>query len=87
MQLVKVNSLTATNVTNASASVTVSVTSAAAGSGTPFRIAYQIPVPAYSSLQIIDKGNFVYLTEDKSVVVTSSISGALEYVCSYEAIS
>ena len=85
--VVKVNSLTATNVTNASASVTVSVTSAAAGSGTPFRIAYQIPVPAYSSLQIIDKGNFVYLTEDKSVVVTSSISGALEYVCSYEAIS
>ena len=85
--VIKVNSLTCTNVTGSSATVTVSVNSAAAGGGTPYRLAYQIVVPAASSLQLIDKGNFVYLTEDKSIVVTSGTSAAIEYVTSYETIS
>jgi hypothetical protein len=85
--LVKVNSLTATNVTTFPASVTISVNSAASAGGTAYRIAYLIVVPAYSSLQVIDKGNFVYLTEDKSIVVTSGTSSAIEYVSSYEIIS
>jgi len=85
--LIKVNSLTATNVTTFAASVTISVNSAASAGGTAYRIAYLIVVPAYSSLQVIDKGNFVYLTEDKSIVVTSGTSSAIEYVSSYEIIS
>ena len=85
--VIKVNSLTCTNVTGSSATVTVSVNSAAAGGGTPYRLAYQIAVPAASSLQLIDKGNFVYLTEDKSIVVTSGTSAAIEYVTRYETIS
>ena len=85
--VIKINSLTCTNVTGSSATVTVSVNSAAAGAGTPYRLAYQIAVPAASSLQLIDKGNFVYLTEDKSIVVTSGTSAAIEYVTSYETIS
>jgi len=79
--------LTATNVTTFPASVTISVNSAASAGGTAYRIAYLIVVPAYSSLQVIDKGNFVYLTEDKSIVVTSGTSSAIEYVSSYEIIS
>jgi len=85
--VVKVNSLTATNVTATAASVTVSVNSAAAGGGTAYRLAYQILVPGNASLQIIDKGNFVYLTENTSIVVTSGTSGSIEYVSSYETIS
>jgi len=85
--VVKINSLTCTNVTGSSATVTVSITSSAAGAGTAYRLAYQIAIPANSSLQLIDKGNFVYLTEDKSLVVTSGTSSAVEYVTSYETIS
>jgi hypothetical protein len=85
--VVKINSLTCTNVSAGAATVTVSVTSSAAGAGTAYRLAYLISIPAASSLQLIDKGNFVYLTEDKSLVVTSGTSAAIEYITSYETIS
>ena len=85
--VIKINSLTCTNVSTGSVTVTVAVTSSAAGVGIPYRLAYQIAIPIGSSLQLIDKGNFVYLTEDKSLVVTSSITSAIEYVTSYDTIS
>jgi hypothetical protein len=85
--VIKINSLTCTNVSAGAATVTVSVTSSAAGAGTAYRLAYLISIPAASSLQLIDKGNFVYLTEDKSLVVTSGTSAAIEYITSYETIS
>jgi hypothetical protein len=74
-------------VTGNSATATVSVNSAAAGGGTAYRLAFQIPVPANASLQVIDKNTFVYLTENTSIVVTSGTSNAIEYVTSYEIIS
>lgn len=83
----KVESLTCANVTASTANVTVSVNSAAAGSGTAYRLAYQVVVPVNATLQIIDKNNPIYLTEDKSIVVTSGTGSAIEYVCSYESIS
>ena len=83
----KVESLTCANVTGSTATVTVSVNSAAAGSGTAYRLAYQVVVPVNASLQIIDKNNPIYLTEDRSIVVTSGTGSAIEYVCSYESIS
>jgi hypothetical protein len=79
--------LTCTNVTANTANVTVSVTSGASGTGTAYRLAYQIPVPGNSSLQLIDKNNFVYLVENMSIVVTSGTSSSLEYVASYETMS
>jgi hypothetical protein len=85
--ILKVQSLTCTNVTGSSAAATVSVNSAAAGGGTAFRLAFQIPVPANSSLQVIDKNNFIYLPENTSIVVTSGTGAAIEYVTSYETIS
>lgn len=85
--IIKVDSLTVSNVTGSAALVTVSINSAAAGAGTAYRIAYQMSVPANSTMQIIDKNNFVYLPENSSLVVTSGTSGALEYVSSYETIS
>lgn len=85
--ILKVESLSVANVTGSAALTTVSVNSAAAGGGTPFDLAFQISVPANSSLQVIDKNSFVYLTENTSIVVTSGTSSALEYVASYEIIS
>ena len=85
--ILKIESLTCTNVTASAAVITVSVTSAAAGSGTAYRLAYQMSVPGNASIQLIDKGNFVYMTENTSLVVTSGTSSAIEYVVSYETIS
>lgn len=85
--VLKVESLTCTNVTGSAANITVSVNSAAAGGGTAYRLAYQIPVPANASIQLIDKNNFVYLPENTSIVVTSGTSNAIEYVASYETIA
>jgi len=85
--VLKVDSLTCTNVTGTAATVTVSVNSAAAGGGTAYRLVYQMSVPANASLQVIDKNNFVYLTENTSIVVTSGTSSAIEYVTSYEIIA
>ena len=85
--IIKVESLTCTIVTGSAAATTVSVNSAAAGGGTAYRLAYQISVPANSSLQIIDKTNFVFLPENTSIVITSGTANAIEYVASYETIS
>jgi hypothetical protein len=85
--ILKVGSLTCTNVTGTAASVTVSVNSAAAGAGTAFRLAFEMSIPPNASLQVIDKNNFVYLPENTSIVVTSGTSAAIEYVTSFETIS
>jgi hypothetical protein len=85
--LYRVNTLTATNVTTSPAVTTVSINSAASGGGTAYRIAYQITVPAYSSLVLIDKNGYQNLSENTSIVVTSGTSSAIEYVCSYDEIA
>ncbi len=82
--LLKVNSLVATNVTATAAVTTVSINSAAAGGGTAYRLAYQVTVPANSSLVVVDKNSAQYLPENTSMVVTSGTSGAIEYVASYD---
>jgi len=85
--VIKVNSLVITNVTDGAVPTTVSINNAATGSGTNYRIAYNIYVPAGASLQLVDKGNFLYLTEDTSIMITSGTASALEYVAVYETIS
>jgi len=84
--ILKLENLVATNVTAATVSATVSINSAAAGGGTAYRVAYQIPVPAYSALQVLDKNTALYIPENASVVVTSTTGSALEFVGSYETI-
>jgi len=86
--VIKVNSLLVTNVTDSSVPVIVSLNNSATGAGTTsYRIAYNIYVPSGASLQLVDKGNFLYLTEDTSILVTSGTASALEYVAVYETIS
>jgi hypothetical protein len=85
--VIKVNSIVITNVTDTIASTTVAINTSASGLGTSYRIAYNIYVPPNASLQLVDKGNFLYLTEDKSILITSGTASALEYVAVYEVIS
>lgn len=83
----KVSSITATNVTGSAATVTVSINSATAGGGTPYRLAYQITVPGNTSLIVVDKSTGIYVGETQSIVVTSSVTNAIEMVATYEAIT
>jgi len=83
----KIGSIVASNVTANAASITLSVNSAAAGGGTPYRVAYQISIPPYASLIIADKTTAFYVGEAQSVVVTSGTTNAIELVASYETIT
>jgi hypothetical protein len=83
----KIGFLSAANVTNAAATITVAVNSAANGSGTSTRLVYQVVVPAGATLVILDKITPVYLTDTQSLVVTSGTASAIELVAAFEAIS
>jgi hypothetical protein len=83
----KIGNITASNVTPNPAAITLAINSGTAGSGTNYRLAYQISVPANASLIITDKTTAFYVTETQSVVATSGTSNAIELVASYEAIS
>jgi len=83
----KIDSIIATNVTSSPATVTVSINSATGGGGTAYRMCYQIPVPAYAALIVVDKTTAFYVNENQSVVVTSGANSAIEYTATYEAIT
>ena len=83
----KIDNIVASNVTSSAATVTVSINSATAGGGTAYRIAYQISVPANSSLIIVDKTTSIYVGESQSIVVTVGTASALELTAAYEAIT
>jgi hypothetical protein len=83
----KVENITVSNVTSSAATVTISINSATGGSGTAYRIAYQISVPANATLVVVDKTTSFYVGEGQSVVVTVGTGSALELVASYEAIT
>ena len=85
--VLKVNQIVASNTTGTAATATVSVNTAAAGSGTSYPIAGAISVPANASLIVVDKTTQLYLLEDKSILVTSGTSSAITYTISYETIS
>jgi hypothetical protein len=83
----KVNNVVASNVTGSAVAVTVSINSATGGGGTAYRIAYQISVPANSSLIIVDKTTAIYVGESQSIVATVGTANAIELTASYEALT
>ena len=84
----KINTIMVVNVDGTNSMfTTVSINTAAAGSGTSFPIASTITIPANASLVVSDKSSAFYLEEDKSIIVTSSTSSKLTYIISYEEIS
>lgn len=87
-KVLKINSIVATNIDGAAAySATVGINSAAAGSGTTYKISSTISVPANAAIIITDKSTSFYLEEDKSIVVQSSTASKITYVVGYEEIS
>jgi len=83
----KIDSITATNVGSIAAAITVSINSGTAGSGTAYRLCYQVSVPVNASLIIVDKTTSFYVNDAQSVVVTSGVANGLELVATYESIT
>lgn len=84
----KINQIVAANVDGTNAvDVTVSINSAAAGSGTNYQIASTVSVPADASLIVVDKTTGFYLEEDKSIVVVSGTASKIVFTVSYEEIN
>lgn len=87
-KVLKINQIVAANVDGVNpVDVTITINSAAAGSGTNYPLASTISVPADASLIVIDKSTGFYLEEDKSIVVTSGTSSKITYTVSYEEIN
>jgi hypothetical protein len=82
--LVKINTLLVANI-NGSGSATI--TASVYRSTTEYKIAHVIPVPATSTLSLIDKPTQIYLEEGDSLRLTASANSYLSAVCSYEVIS
>ena len=83
----KVNTLNVANYTATAANITVNYNTAAALAGTNFAIAGTMSVPAYATINIIDKTSQYYLEENTSLGATAGTANALIVTCSYEDIS
>ncbi len=83
----KINYIMAANVTGTAATITVSLNSAVSGGGTAYRLAFQIQVPANTTLILSDKSTAIYVGEAQSIVVTSGTNNAIELTASYEALT
>ena len=97
-KVLKVNNIFVSNINGvAAATVTLSYRSAAnavtdgtlttASSGTAYRIAYQISVPANTTLMLLDKAGSIYLPENSSLSIQAGTASYLEVTASYEQIS
>ena len=78
----RINAIYVSNV-NGSTAATVTVT--ILRSATSYRLAYQMSVPAASSLDLLSKT--LYLNEGDALQISASVNSYLEAVVSYEEIS
>jgi len=84
----RVTSIVVSNTTSSAATATVAIANNSTfGSGTAYNIAYQISVPANTTLIVTDKTTSFYVTENQSVGVTSGTASALTYTATFEAIT
>jgi len=83
----KVNTLNVSNYTASSANISIGYYTGANIGGTNFPIAGGVSVPAYSTLNIIDKTSQYYLEENTSLGATAGTANALIVTVSYEDIS
>lgn len=83
----KVNTLNVSNYGNATANVTIGYYNQANVGGTLFQIVGGVNVPAYSTLNVIDKSSQYYLEENSSLGATAGTANTLCVTCSYEDIS
>ena len=84
----KVNSMIVANSSASAANITIAISNNPIyASGSPFYLAYQISVPANATLIIVDKTTPIYVTENQSVGVITSVANALDVVASFEVVT
>jgi len=83
----KINTIAASNISAATAKVTVRYAQGAAGAGTTVSLANGIDITAGSTLIITDKNSPFYLEEARSLTALASANSAIDLVVSYEDIS
>lgn len=93
-QVLKLNTLMASNTSSGLVNVFVKIFNQAAGAGSSVSIASSITVPTGSSLAVVGKDTPIYLEENRSVAAfvsagstTTSATNALDIIASYEVIS
>lgn len=83
--VIKVNTITAANVSASSTDVTVAFYDSSAGA--THYIAYTITVPAKTTLVVMSKDSGIYLNESDNIQALASAASAISLVISYETIS
>ena len=83
-KLLKVNSLIISNIDGSNGADITATIENAAGNSVKSTIAKTIAVPADATLVLISKDTSIYLEEDMSIHLVSSVAGDLAAVCSYE---
>jgi len=86
-KVLKINTISASNISGSTAKVTVRYAQGAAGAGTTVALANGIDVTAGSTLIILDKSSTVYLEEARSLTALASANSAIDLVISYEDIT
>jgi hypothetical protein len=92
--VLKVNLLLASNITASNVTCTLNyytnggvAQGSAPSGGTAFPIISNVVVPTTASLIAIDKPTTIYLEENNSITVTSSVGSSITYLVSYEELS
>lgn len=80
----KVNTLNVANSTATAANITIFYVNGAGLVGTQFNIVGTVAVPAYSTLNVIDKSNQYYLEANSSLGAVAGTANALTVTVSYE---
>lgn len=83
----KINTLNVANFSASSTQISVLYHTGAALAGTAIMIAGNITIPAYSTLNVIDRSSQYYLEENTSIGAQASAANAIGVTVSYEDIS
>jgi hypothetical protein len=84
-QIYKINNITISNITGTTAgTITVSVYK---NSTTHLYLAYQVTIPANSSLALISSVSHIYLEENDQIYASCSANNTAQIIVSYEIIS
>lgn len=86
-KVLKINTLNVSNYTGNNAGITVTYYTGANLSGTAYSIVGNVTVPAFSTLNVIDKTSQYYIEENASIGATAGTANALIITTSYEDIS
>ena len=86
-KILKINSLIIANIDGTNAADITATVRNAAGATTYSYLTYTVSVPADATLVVIGKDSAIYLEEDMSIYLASSVAGDLSATCSYDEIS